>query len=299
MGLTKKVAHSIQKRHSSHAARHVSQTVVQDAPIFKLPGEILNRIYEIVLARPMNLPVHAADPSVWPEAKSEYPSTLAIRLACRRFAKETFGYVFHTLELCALIGDLMSPRPCVDPRKTWKRFSAVIQDRWACITRLTFGCTKAFSWNDFKNLDWVLVPNYGDELTFTNKDVPPKGWEVVDWPQELREVSHINIYWAEGIPNVLFNRYLWYCIALLRRYFPKLDDVAFVYNVGGLGGITIKRCFRIEAGNIIDCRSKEVWRLMPKATSVRGSNPLAKARWIIVDEETREMGGHVPMWHSV
>jgi hypothetical protein len=217
------------------------------APIFRLPGEIRNQIYDllfdgfsIAVVQKRRHP-HKSKLQDWCDLK-KLPNPphydFGIRLSCRLFARETLGYLLRTINLETMVSTYwLNP---VFINKEVKRFVRLFKpgllavqelETWYCeldpelSSREFIAYAQAFKFI-FDALCAVLIPAFGTK----------------SWPKRVPNVKSIRIRIPTGekIPTQLYDSaYLW--------IFPAVQEIVVCEYESG----HVIRRYDVQDGEIV------------------------------------------------
>jgi hypothetical protein len=228
------------------------------AYLLRLPSELRLLVYDIVFAHQK---LKAVPYRRHRGLYTNECSTLSLRLVNREIAEETFGYLFHTLDVTRLIGEARSGVGI-------SNLNSILEGRWDKIHSLTACADDMF---EAMSRDFVqnLVPGAFQQTQIDATQLLTK-LSSVGWSRSERKVR-----------TLTFNHFSFVCcmgglddfllyLALLAAYCPQLTELRLVtWENEDLDNAphVIQHC-RIIGRKIRDWDTKSLRWMMPAVTYV-------------------------------
>jgi hypothetical protein len=236
---------------------------VRRSPLLNLPGEIRNRIYNLVFGTKSLHPVPEYVPfNPWtrgtPERNRANRGLYKLRQTCHQIATETEHYLFQTLDLSNLQSFLINARKGEKIRAHHEQLQAMLKGRWHhvrhviiatyCMDQLVENCRRVAP--EFP-LPAVTCARVNEFVHYSTRII---------WPADARSLTTLTIHDVHKRTAGERERLL----TALGFYFPKLEDIRCSYDREN----GCMRRYRISNGKLKWWYTGETFKTLPEEPTV-------------------------------
>jgi hypothetical protein len=202
---------------------------VRRSPLLNLPGEIRNRIYNLVFGTKSLHPVPEYVPfNPWtrgtPERNRANHGLYKLCQTCRQIATEIEHYLFQTLDLSNLQSFLINTRKGEKIRGHYEQLQAMLKGRWHHIRHVIIA---SYSMTPLLDNCKRLVPEFPlPAVTFARVNEFVHYSTRIIWPADARNLTTLTIHDMHKRTACEREKLL----KVLGFYFPKLEDIRCSYE---------------------------------------------------------------------